>query len=153
MFQRAQSVFIIAAMLLIVCSYFIPFGTFSDGVNGLNMGAYGIKNDAGEMLNEPSSYFLYIVHFLILVIDGYALISFKKRSLQIRVLRFGFLMFAISFILIALYINDGNAAFPGMHFTPGISLFLPIGAVLFNWLAARSVRKDEELVRSVDRIR
>jgi hypothetical protein len=36
-------------------------------------------------------------------------------------------------------------------FKPGY--FLPLGAMIFNSLANRYIKKDEDLVRSVDRIR
>ena len=34
-----------------------------------------------------------------------------------------------------------------------ISFFLPIAGIILNMLANRFIRKDEELVRSVDRLR
>ncbi|MFN3876327.1 MAG: DUF4293 family protein, partial [Flavobacteriales bacterium] len=35
----------------------------------------------------------------------------------------------------------------------GAAFFLPFGAVLLGILAERAIRKDEELVRSADRLR
>ena len=35
----------------------------------------------------------------------------------------------------------------------GIGLYLPIGAVFFNFLANRFIRRDEKLVRNSERLR
>jgi hypothetical protein len=153
MFQRIQSVYMLVAIAMISMTYFIPYGVFTDGVMRLAVSSYGVKTQGGEYLAEPFGYYIYLVHTLVLVLMVYSLISFKKRALQIRLLRFSFLVVLASIALIALYINDARASFPSLHFTMGISLFLPLGAILFNSLAFRSVKKDQELVRSVDRIR
>lgn len=153
MFQRIQSVFMLAAMALIALCFFIPFGVFTDGVIHMAVRSYGVKTDAGEYLAQPSSHYLYLFHTLSLVLLVYSLISFKNRSLQIRLLRFATVVTLSTLVLMALYINAGMSAFPAMHFTPGIALFMPPLAVVFIWLANRGVKKDEELVRSVDRIR
>jgi glucan phosphoethanolaminetransferase (alkaline phosphatase superfamily) len=153
MFQRIQSIYMLVAMAMISLTYFIPYGVFTDGVMRMAVSSYGLKTQGGDYLSEPSGYYIYLVHTLVLVLMVYSLISFKKRALQIRLLRFSFLVVLASIALIALYINAARTSFPSLHFSIGISLFLPIGAVLFNWLALRGVKKDEELVRSVDRIR
>lgn len=153
MFQRVQSIYLLASIGMLAASFFIPFGTFSDGVHPIDLRSYGAKNVEGMYLNEPSNYFIYLVFTLVMVINLYALLSFRNRMLQLRLVKFSFLLLAGGFVLLSLYINGGWAAFPGMSFQPGIALFLPLGAILFNYLAARGVRKDEELVRSADRIR
>lgn len=153
MFQRVQSIFMSASLLLVVASFFIPFGTFTDGINPVDLRSYGPKTAGGEYLNAPSSYFVYIIFTVIIAINGAALFLYKNRSLQLRLLKFTFLLFAVAFVLLSLYINDGWSAFPGRSFQPGIALFLPMGGIFFNYMAARGVKKDDELVRSVDRIR
>ncbi|MFZ4786296.1 MAG: DUF4293 family protein, partial [Flavobacteriales bacterium] len=60
---------------------------------------------------------------------------------------------AISFVLMALYVNSVQTAQSEAKFHFGMSFFLPFVALVFNWLAAKNIRKDEALVRSVDRIR
>jgi hypothetical protein len=153
MLQRIQSIYLIASLALLSATFFIPFGNLSDGITNLDMRSYGVKNAAGEYLASPGSYFIYLLITLILVVVAYALVAFKNRALQTRLLRLSFLLLAGGFVLIALYINDCNNYFSGMKLSPGISMFLMIGAIFFNMMALRSIRKDEALVRSVDRIR
>jgi hypothetical protein len=141
------------AMAMIALTYFIPYGVLTDGVAQMAVRSYGVKTAGGDYLAQPSSYFLYLIHTLVLVLLVYSMISFKNRALQIRILRFAYMVTLASVAVMAIYIQTGGAYFPGMHFTPGISLFLPIGATLFTWLAMRAVKKDDELVRSVDRLR
>jgi hypothetical protein len=38
-------------------------------------------------------------------------------------------------------------------FSPQLGFFLTMGGIIFIWLATRAIRKDQEIVRSMDRLR
>lgn len=79
---------------------------------------------------------------------------FRNRTLQVRL---GFVLVALAFLLIGIsyfrytQISAAQAADVGLHVGPG--LFLPAAAIVFGWLATVYVRKDEKIVRSMDRLR
>jgi hypothetical protein len=50
-----------------------------------------------------------------------------------------------------LFQQTSNAAGAMLQF--GVGLALPLLALLLQWLAGRSIRQDEKLVRSADRLR
>lgn len=152
MLQRVQSLYLVLSFAMVCASFFIPFGSFTDGTSFYIMRSYGIKAD-GHYLQEPSSYMIYLALSVAMAITAIALGSYNNRILQIRLIRLSFLAFAISFGLLIFYLNGAQAKFPGLPFTPGLSIALIFVALIFNWLAARSIKKDEELVRSTDRIR
>lgn len=84
---------------------------------------------------------------------------YKNRGLQMKVARLamfaGILLTGIilyyCFVTVPqtkLNIPDGQ-----LKFIPSLGMFLPVVAALFAYLGYRGVKKDDDLVKSVDRIR
>jgi len=154
MFQRVQSIYLIAAIALIVVSYFLPFGTLGSGTEVVEIRSYGLKHVSGQYyLDTVSSYWFHIPLSAVVLLDAMALLQFRDRKRQIALLRFTFLFYAISFVLLSMYVFKAGAAVVDGPLNVGVALLFPFGALMLNWLAARAIRKDDELVRSVDRIR
>jgi len=100
------------------------------------------------------SLLLKIVPVLFLLSTIASLISvflFKKRQLQFVV---GRLVILINLILLGLLIYV-SLTLPGevSISEKGIGMFLPILAILLVVLANKAIKKDEDLVKSVDRLR
>ena len=84
------------------------------------------------------------------------ILLFKRRMLQIRlcVVEGVLLVGAEAMILIYYFLSD--RLFSGFEFheqSLGVAIALPIVALLFCYLAARAIMRDEVLVRSLDRVR
>ena len=76
------------------------------------------------------------------------LFLFKKRPLQSL----------LCLLILFLHVLQGAFFIPGFDFSDGFDfeefvIFVSLVNVVLLWLARRSIRKDEDLVRSVDRIR
>ena len=147
MFQRQQTIFMALTILLIATSYFLPFGE----VGGLPLGSYGVKRD-GVFIPEINTYWFHIAFFLVFMLVLIAMFQFKNRQRQMAMIRSTFILFAVGFGLLAFYIRNATT-FLQSEFTPGVAVFLPFLAMLTTWLALRGIRKDDQLIRSVDRIR
>lgn len=147
MFQRQQTVFMAFTVVLIAASYFMPYGE----VGELPLGSYGVKRD-GAYLPEINTYWFHIPFFLVFMLMLVGMFQFKNRPRQMAIVRSTFILFAVGFGLLAFYIRQATTVLAS-EFTPGISVFLPFAAMITTWLALRGIRKDEQLVRSVDRIR
>jgi drug/metabolite transporter (DMT)-like permease len=77
-----------------------------------------------------------------------AIFLFKKRKTQIW---FGYI---ILFILLLDYVLFFVCSFDSSAFASGILTFLiPLVAGIFDFLAIKGIRRDEKLVRSLDRLR
>jgi ABC-type dipeptide/oligopeptide/nickel transport system permease subunit len=147
MLQRIQSIFLTLAAGLIAASYFLPFGH----VNGTVLRSYGAKVD-GVYLDTVCSYWFHIPLFLACVLSLWALFSYSNRARQMAIVRSTFILFATAYGLLAFYIMDAQTVLQGTY-AVGISVALPFAAMLCNWLALRAIRKDDQLIKSVDRIR
>lgn len=147
MIQRIQTIFILVAGLLIAALYVLPFANISvDNVIHI-FNAKGISN--GEILifdGLPIMIFIGIItvlHFVIIFL-------YKKRIRQIRFLAFTIILllglFGMFFYFTYAGFNDAKVAFK-------VSVTFPIVAIILDYLAIRSIGKDEALIRSMDRIR
>jgi ABC-type enterochelin transport system permease subunit len=77
---------------------------------------------------------------------------YNNRLLQIKLGALNSLFMAATVVLMFVFSNQ-IAEEQQAQGQLGIALFLPVAAMIFNLLANRFIRKDEKLVRSVDRIR
>jgi len=103
---------------------------------------------------ESSMLHILILAGIVSLLAFVSIISYKKRVSQMK---YGFLNTLLLGIIIALLyyqIIEGDKILP--HPVYGdykIGFFLPIIALIFNVLANFYIKKDEDLVRSADRIR
>lgn len=83
-----------------------------------------------------------------------AIFLFKNRQLQARLSGVSSIVAILLLGLVAFSTKttlDQTPAGGSVHFAFGLAL--PVLALLLNWLASRAIRKDEALVRSMDRLR
>jgi protein-S-isoprenylcysteine O-methyltransferase Ste14 len=81
-----------------------------------------------------------------------SIISFKKRQNQFVI---GRLNIVLNLILLGLFVYRSlnlSGATPTVS-EKGIGMFLPILAIVLLVLANKAIKKDEDLVKSVDRLR
>ena len=109
-------------------------------------------------LSDGKEYFFmqnqfYVIFFgLSTAITIYSIISFKNRQTQFVANR---LNIVLNLILLGLFVYhslnlSGEAPVVSEK---GIGMFLPILAIVFLVLANKAIKKDEDLVKSVDRLR
>jgi len=137
MIQRIQTIYLFLAFLLVGALPFIfPLWTLSDG------------KDYFFMQNQ-----IYIILFgLSTAITIYTIISFKKRQTQFVANR---LNIVLNLILLGLFVYHSlNLSGETLVVSEkGIGMFLPILTIVFLVLANKAIKKDEDLVKSVDRLR
>lgn len=139
MLQRIQTVwFLIAAILTAGIFTFDIYQTSDTTVGNLAIG----DNFIGIILVVLS-----------IILDLYTIFLFKNRKRQMSFAWLGILVALV--LLIGLYISASNfmAAHPGVSGHYWIGLFLPLISAVFLFMGLAGVRKDEKLVKSVDRLR
>jgi|694.fasta_scaffold10007_12 hypothetical protein len=149
MIQRKQSIFLLTSVVLFALTFAFPFGK----VGEIALHNYAALNSEGLRTEGISHYFFSATLSVAAVISMISIFLYNNRQQQMSVLRLSFIFFAASFALLALYIKSATAVIQGNGFSFGISFFLPFGSFLMNMLALRSIRKDEQLVKSLDRLR
>ena len=159
MLQRIQTIYILILIVLLFIAPFFSFTQFNLEEGNILFLATGMKGnitilDSFVFPNYVITGYLVSVSFSILM-----LVNYKKRSRQMRYGKLLYLIISITFcyMLIESYnlknLIDSleNVVFVGQTFH--IGFFLLVSSFPFLFLANRSIKKDEDLVKSLDRLR
>ncbi len=152
MLQRIQTVFLGLAALLSVGLYVWPVGTFSVENGKIILSVFGLTNSAGNSITNtyPIAILTGIISFLLL----FQIFSFKRRIRQIQtgiaIVVLIFVWYLINGIYVYSYFQEFNIM---LSIDPCVSLFIPVVMVVLVLIGNKYIKKDEDLVRSVDRIR
>lgn len=149
MIQRKQSIYLLLSIAAFVASYFFPFGQFAQH----ELYAYHVKDLAGAPVEGISHLWFHAPYAIAALVSAVAIFFYSNRQKQMAVLRLTFILFAASFALMAFYIRGAAAGLNDTDFMPGVSFFLVFVSFVLNMFALRAIKKDDMLVRSVDRIR
>ena len=137
MLQRIQTIYLLLAFIATgVLPFFIPLWTMNDGKEFL------------FMQNQVYVGLLGLSTTLTLV----SIVSYKKRQNQFVM---GRLNMILNLILLGLFVYRSlnvSGETPVVS-EKGIGMFLPIVAIVLLVLANKAIKKDEDLVKSVDRLR
>ncbi len=142
MIQRIQSIYL---TIVIVLSAILPF-VFKLWKNS-NKEVFAL-----DLFSELTllSKLVPVFFFLSALIAAIAIFKFKKRQLQFVLVR---IIILINLFLLGILIYL-SLTLPGeASSVKGIGMFLPIVVILFAFLANKAIKKDEDLVKSVDRLR
>jgi len=136
MIQRKQSIFLILAALI-------------SGISA--WGAHLWKTTGGEWVSPENNIAAGLLFLISTLLSLFALFVFKNRKLQIRLTVMNMIL---NFLLIG-YLIYGLTNLPGgfNDSEKGIGLLSPFAVIVLLMLANHFIRKDEELVKSVDRFR
>jgi hypothetical protein len=78
--------------------------------------------------------------------------SYKHRKKQIQMIRYNEILIIATYALLAMSIIKVYGEY-GTEFNIGLATWMLVISLLLNQFARRAIRKDEALVKSVDRIR
>ena len=137
MIQRIQTVYLLLTFIITgVLMFFIPLWTLNTGK------AFYFMQDQVYTILLGLSTMLTII----------SIISYKKRQNQFVM---GRLNIILNLILLGLFVYRSlNLSGETLAVSEkGIGMFLPIVAIVLLVLANKAIKKDEDLVKSVDRLR
>jgi peptidoglycan/LPS O-acetylase OafA/YrhL len=137
MLQRIQTVYLI---LVVIIAGILPF------IFPLWQDESGLQKV--YFMQEPASLLLFAGSFTLAIVS---IFSYKKRQNQFVLNRLNIIL---NLILLGLFVYRSLTLSGETEVSEkGIGIFLPIAAVVCLVLANRATKKDEDLVKSVDRLR
>ena len=136
MLQRIQTVYLLLAVITSAGLIFV-FSLW--------------KNSAGEEVYAQDHLLTFGIFLASAAISLVSIFMFKNRKLQFVL---GRLNIILNFFLLGVFVY-WSLSLPGeMDISEkGIGMFLPIVSIVFLVLANKAVKRDEDLVKSVDRLR
>jgi hypothetical protein len=138
MIQRKQTLWLLLATIAALLTYMFPFVVGDEMQKTL---AIRREVDAGS-------------HFILLIATGASLVLstvtiflFKDRKMQMRLCIVGLLL---SMLIIVFYISEMIKLY---HRTIALTAVLPFIVTISYFMAWRLIRKDEKLIRTLDKLR
>ena len=146
MIQRIQTVLLLLAAVLLGLQFIFPYAEAASGLSGsFGDGVFSVNDRAGLQINTGLAFALAVI----------AVFLYKNRPAQSRITTLAIFASTILAVSVAtqcfILIREAGSEVTNIHYQPGIAL--PALSVLLLWIANRFIRKDEELVRSSDRLR
>ena len=144
MIQRIQSIYLLIATLLSGGLIFL----LNLWVTEQGVKFFALDSLSSDNLVLASVFVLFIASAVLTLIT---IFQFKKRQLQFVL---GRLSILINFILVGILVYFAQNLSGEIKISEkGIGLLIPILTILLVVLANKAIKKDEELVKSVDRLR
>ena len=166
MIQRVQTIYLALAFICMVLLLFFPiFGIEMTSVSGdvnfmAEFGKNGIVGEGFEEGNLPVSY----IYIGLALLTFATLLMYKKRPRQLLLCRLNLILHVV-FVLgvYAFYYFGKSFIQEGIKNTLGedttvafsmeIGFFFLIPTIAFLYLAIRGIKRDENLINSLDRLR
>lgn len=145
MIQRIQTIFLFFAAASFFAMFYIPFAT-SDVAAGTLMSdtAYSVEDHI----------LLGVLCILGGILSLVAIFLYKNRPLQLRLGYF--IIIAAVFIIVTailLFLNESKAIEGTVNISEGFGLAMPIVTIILVVLANKFIKKDQKIVKSMDRLR
>lgn len=161
MVQRIQTLFLILSAIALVALAFFPIANFTNapGVEGATayyiFTIFEISDGVG---GSPFSFWftlpLIVIPAAIAILSIVAVFLYKNRPEQIRLTQTGiFLNILLVVGILFFYIERIESVTQTTANYEYVGIYLPLISLVFLVLAHRFIRRDEKLVRSIDRLR
>jgi hypothetical protein len=150
MIQRIQSLYLL--LTTVVSFLFLKGGilNFSDlSGNTMHLTFSGLNRAAGLLeKNWPVTIIILMIPVLSIII----LVLFRKRDLQLMLSKV-LIALILGFIVVLAYYGYALTTKYEAKLIPGLMMAVPLLQLIFSFLAYRGIKKDDNLVKSYDRLR
>lgn len=155
MIQRIQSLYLLLTAVLSFLFLNVSFLNFIDRSGSLIKVTFteiirGTSTGEYELLEN--TYILSVFIFIIPLLSGVTVVLYKKRSIQMWLVRFIIILVVVFIIVSGLYAYVIMTKYDS-NILPGFNMIIPFLQLIFSVLAYRGIRKDDDLVKSYDRLR
>jgi hypothetical protein len=151
MIQRIQSIYILVAAALQGISLVLNWSTYI--ANDMPFYLSGINTSYETIDSSPLTLGIGLSLALILVM----LFMYKNRSQQMTLANVAIIQLMVTLGLFSWVhyqcIESLKAAYSSVDIGYGVAVVFPIISGILIWLAKKAIKKDEDLIRSVDRLR
>ena len=155
MIQRIQSLYLSLTAIMSLLFLNVSFLNFIDRSGSLikvTFAQFIRETSTGEYELLGNTYILSIFILIIPILSVVTIVLYKKRSIQMMLVKF-IIILVVGFIIVSgLYVYKIMTKYDS-DILPGIRMIIPFLQLIFSVLAYRGIRKDDDLVKSYDRLR
>jgi uncharacterized membrane protein len=156
MWQRIQTVFLLLVIAAMTAMLFLPLWIKHAETNFYELNSFRarITTEGIVTVEYFPQFFVALLAIIAIAIAAYEITAYKNRLTQMKVGALNSFMISLTLGVAVYFIfTTENSWFPDHRGMYQIGIFMPAIALIFNMWANRNIRKDEKLVRSVDRLR
>jgi hypothetical protein len=160
MLQRRQTIYLLGIIILQIILLFSPVMQAVNNSTQLGLTLYSTvyTNNGGNVnaLHDGMNIWMTCLDGLIIILAAVDIFLFRNRMFQLRISRFtGLIIIVLTGMLFfaAERAKDHLAGMPGFNYHYEYGIAFPIISLILVILAGRGILKDEQLVRSADRLR
>ena len=161
MIQRVQSIFLLIAIIVPIVLIFIPLGYVDTNLARYVYDSISLKEMVPDGASVIRLYYLAFCLFMTAALSAVALFTYKNRVKQMQIVSITMIVFLITLLLILWICPDvvfkkffaaRMEDYTFIFNTVPLLIMIVVEAVCL-FFANRFIKKDEELVRSADRLR
>jgi hypothetical protein len=145
MIQRIQTVFLFLAALVFGSLLKLPLAVSN------KPSVQFLSDSVFDVTDHPALIGLTILGSVIALIS---IFLYKKRPVQLKL---GYVIIVVAILLplisFLLFTNASAGADPSVQVADQAGMYMPVAAILFAALANHFIKKDNKLVKSMDRLR
>lgn len=140
MIQRQQTLWLLLATVAAILSYMFPFVTGGQIITKST-------SPVVEHLVAGSNFFTLVLTGASIILSTVVIFLFKNRKQQMQLCLAGLLL---SVIIVVIYILQMNKL---VKPTLALSCILPFAVIVGYFMAYRNIRRDEKLIKTLDKLR
>lgn len=156
MIQRIQSLFLLIVTILAVVLFFVPLAKYYQETGIFTLSLTGISSAVSGLVTVKISIWLSIammaISGVIAALSIWTILAYQDRKKQISFIRV-LLMLTIVLVVIIFALTDHIRKLTGITPEYEMGIYFPLVSLAMLILAQRFIKKDDELVRSADRLR
>ncbi|MDW7690368.1 DUF4293 domain-containing protein [Flammeovirgaceae bacterium SG7u.111] len=157
MIQRIQTIFLALVAICMFLVIFLPIWNKTNPETSQTATLTALSlvySDVGDSQASQTTIYIAIAAFLSSVLAVGSIFSYSNRLKQMKLNLFNTIFIAAVMGLNIYFVFEGEKLFDvEMQGAFGVAFFLPAAALLFNSMANRFIRRDENMVRSAERFR
>ena len=157
MIQRIQNVFLALAAIIIVLMFFFSIADFYDDLAGnyrlLLTGLKCMDPDPKIKTSVLMTLPMVLLAALSVILSLVTIIYYKTRTMQLRLIAINILITIVLIIVIFLFCINSVQKLTGISPAYQFGAFCPLICLVFLIVANRFIRRDENLVKSAERLR
>jgi TRAP-type uncharacterized transport system fused permease subunit len=148
MIQRKQSIFLLVVVINAVVGFMLPILELRSELTHIPLTIIPWQANYNQ---STYIYIPFIINIFIILLTLFTIFKYTNRVIQHKLANL--LVLLCVFLMGSFFLYPSSEIPANITVNYKLSAFLPIISAIFAYLAAHYIKKDEQLVRSADRIR
>ena len=154
MLQRIQTIYILLFAIVLFSASLLPFASLNIPDNSYILFPTGWEKNGVDIEKSP----LYVGYLVAISFAVLQLVNFKNRKKQLRYGKICYLIVLLTLVYMFNNVNEQSDVLilentNSLNVVYSYSMYLLVSSLPLMFLANRAIKKDEKLVKSLDRLR